>query len=104
MAKHRRPDDPCPPRPSGTTWRTVVIAAVGLLPLLPDIARVADVDTVPAVASTLAVIAAINRILALPAVDDWLDRNARWLSVTQRSRLTDPPTPPPTADPEDVTT
>lgn len=60
------------PAVSGTTWRTVVVAALGLLPLLPEIARAANVETVPAVAATLAVVAAVNRILDLPPVEAWL--------------------------------
>ena len=68
-------------RPWRTTARTVIGAALGLLPLLPDIARAAEVDTVPAVVSILAVTAAITRVAAIPEVDAWLDRYLPWLSA-----------------------
>lgn len=68
-------------RPWRTTVRTVIAAAVGLVPLLPDIARELDVATVPVVASTLTIVAALTRIFAIPEVDAWMDRYFPWLSA-----------------------
>lgn len=39
------------------------------MPLLPEIAKAAGIETLPAVVSTLAVVAAIQRILAIPQID-----------------------------------
>ena len=85
MARHRRRPDPQTLRPRIGTMRSVIVAIIGPIPLLPDIARAAHVDTVPAIAATLAVVAAIDRVLALPAVDDWLDRHLPALSTITRS-------------------
>lgn len=60
--------------PWRATLRTVIVAAVGLLPVLPDIARAANIDTVPVVVSVLAVTAAIQRIISTPSVEAWLQR------------------------------
>lgn len=67
--------------PWRATLRTVMVAAMGLLPILPDIARAADIDTIPAVAATLAITAALQRVLSLPGVDQWLKTNTTWLSA-----------------------
>ena len=74
------PHDAYPTSPTVTrypwraTVRTVIVAAVGLLPVLPDIARAANIDTVPVVASVLAVTAAIQRIISTPSVEAWLQK------------------------------
>lgn len=69
-------------RPWVATLRSVGITAIVLLPALPEIARAAGVETVPFVASTLAVAAAVTRVLAVPAVAQFIDK------------LTRPETPP----------
>lgn len=58
--------------PWRATARSVLTAAIALIPLLPDIARAAGVDTVPTVASVLVVVAAIQRVITIPAVNAWL--------------------------------
>lgn len=68
-------------RPWKATARTVVAAGLALLPALPEIADAADIDTIPVVASVLAITAAVTRVLALPAVDKWLDRYLPGLSA-----------------------
>lgn len=80
-AKHRAPDATATTseptqvrRPWRSTVRAVVVAVVALLPLLPDIAEALGIETVPVVASILAIVAAVQRVLALPAVDHWLSR------------------------------
>lgn len=66
--------------PWRATLRTVIVAAIGLLPLLPEIAKAAHVETVPVVVATLTITAAIQRVLAVPGVDKWLRDNTQWLS------------------------
>lgn len=75
--------------------RTLVAATIGLLPLLPEITLTAGIDTVPAVAQTLAVTTAVTRVLALPRVNDWLQRYrlTGWLAaepLLDASAITDP--------------
>lgn len=60
--------------PWRATIRTVLVAALAILPLLPEIAKSADIHTVPAVVSVLTVAAAIQRIITTPVVDHWLNR------------------------------
>lgn len=67
--------------PWRATLRTVLVAAAGLMPLIPDIARAAHVETVPAVVCVLALVAAIQRILAVPGVERWLERTFTFLSA-----------------------
>jgi hypothetical protein len=64
--------------PWRAVYRTVVAAlpaAVGLLYLLPDMAREAGIAQVGWVAAALGVTAGITRVLAMPAVNDWLHRH-----------------------------
>jgi len=77
--KHRAPDaatttnEPTQVRrPWRSTVRAVVVAVLALIPLLPDIAEALGIETIPVVASILTVVAAVQRVLALPAVDHWL--------------------------------
>jgi hypothetical protein len=64
--------------------RTVVAAipaAIGLLILLPDIARQAGIAQVGWVAGALTVVAAITRVLAMPAVNEFLRRHVPGLAA-----------------------
>lgn len=78
---------PATPRPAQVrypwraTLRTVLVAAIALLPVLPDIARAADIETLPIVVVFLSVAAAIQRVLSTPSVEAWL-RNYTHLSAT----------------------
>mgnify|MGYP000867253906 CR=1 FL=1 len=67
--------------PWRSTVRTVFAAVVGLLSLLPVIAATAGIDAVPAVAQILVVTGAITRVLALPGVNEWLQKNVGWLAA-----------------------
>lgn len=58
--------------PWRATIRTVFAAVVGLLPLLPIIVDELGVASVPWVAGVLAVIATVTRVLAIPAVNEWV--------------------------------
>lgn len=61
-----------------------MVAALAILPVLPEIARAADIETIPIVVSILSVSAAIQRVIAVPAVDRWLKNNLRSLSAAPR--------------------
>lgn len=88
MAHRLEPQRPRPTQvsfPWRATVRSVAVAGLALLPLLHDVAQAADIDTIPAVASTLAIVAAVQRVISLPAVDDWL---TRYLGLGAESRTT----------------
>lgn len=68
--------------PWRATLRTVFAGLVAVATLLPVAAAAGGVDTVPAVAQAITVAAAITRLLALPAVDDFLRRFAPWLAAS----------------------
>lgn len=70
--------------PWRATLRTVVAAAVALLPLLPVIAETAHIQTVPIVAGVLVVAGAVTRVLAVPAVVDWMRRYLPFLAPDSR--------------------
>ncbi|MCW6008514.1 hypothetical protein K1W54_28815 [Micromonospora sp. CPCC 205371] len=70
--------------PWRATARTVFAAVVGAISLVPTIAVTAGVDTVPAVAQVVTVSAAVTRVLAIPAVDQWLRTYAPWLASAPR--------------------
>jgi hypothetical protein len=69
--------------PWRATVRTVAAAVVGLLPLLPSIADQLGLATVPAVVTVLAVTGAVTRVLAMPAVEEWLHDHFRGLLSAQ---------------------
>ncbi|MFG2071001.1 hypothetical protein ACGFKZ_29490 [Micromonospora tulbaghiae] len=79
--------------PWRATLRTVFAATVALLTLLPVAAAAGGVDTVPAVAQLLAITGAVTRVLALPAVDEFLRAFVPWLAST--------PDAPPASAPRD---
>ena len=60
--------------PWRATLRTVLVAALALLPLLPDITKAADIHTVPAVVSVLTIAAAIQRVITIPSIDHLLNK------------------------------
>ncbi|MFE9690881.1 hypothetical protein [Micromonospora sp. NPDC005806] len=78
--------------PWRATARTIFAAVIALLSLLPTIATVAGVDAVPLVAQALAVAAAVTRVLAIPGVDDFLQRYVPFLASAP---VYEPPTPLP---------
>jgi hypothetical protein len=71
--------------PWRATARTIFAAAVGLLSLLPLIALTAGVSEQAAVAQVLLVTGAITRVLALPAVNSWLERFVPWLAAAPKA-------------------
>lgn len=70
--------------PLRATARTVFAAAVALATLLPYVAAEAHIDTVPGVAQVLGVAAAVTRVLAIPGVNDWLQKYLPWLAASPK--------------------
>lgn len=68
-------------RPWRTTVRTTFQVVMALASLLPVIAVAGDISTEHGVAQVLLVCAAVTRIMALPAVDDFLRRFVPWLAA-----------------------
>lgn len=58
--------------PKQATARTVIAAAIGLLPILPIIAHEFGAESIPWVAGVLTVTGTITRVMALPQVEAWL--------------------------------
>ncbi|PXX58077.1 hypothetical protein DFR70_11550 [Nocardia tenerifensis] len=67
--------------PWQATARTVFAVLVALASLIPVVAVAGGIDTVPAVAQLIAVCGAVTRILALPAVEDFLSRFLPFLAA-----------------------
>jgi hypothetical protein len=70
--------------PWRATLRTTAAAAVALLSLLPMIAATTHLDGAPIVVQVLGVSAIVTRVLAIPAVDNWLRRFVPALASTPR--------------------
>ena len=68
--------------PWRATLRTGIAAALAALIAFPGIAVVLSIDDIPAVASVIGIAVMITRVMAVPAVDDWLDNFAPWLAST----------------------
>lgn len=83
MSKHAKPTPTASQvsRPRAATIRTILAALVGALPLIPEIVRMYGWDSVPWIAAVAAVAAATTRVLALPAVEAYLEKYAPWLSA-----------------------
>lgn len=73
-------------QPWRATVRTMVAAVVALLPILPAIVAVAGVESIPWVVSALAVAGGVTRVLAIPAVHDWVSDYVPWLAATPPSK------------------
>ncbi len=68
--------------PWRATARTVFQAVIALLAAAPVLLATAGVDgSVGAAATFLAVSGAVTRLMALPAVDDFLTRFVPWLAA-----------------------
>lgn len=70
--------------PWRATVRTVAAATVALLPVLPEAVKVAGLNTIPWVVSVVAVAGGVTRVLAIPAVHDWLTDYVPWLAPEPR--------------------
>lgn len=67
--------------PWRATTRTVFQAAIALASLLPVIVIAGGIDTQAGVIQVLAVCAAMTRIMAMPAVNDFLRDFLPWLAA-----------------------
>ncbi len=92
MGDHSLPTDPTAVTPATQTehpWRatvrTVFAFLVGFLPLLPVIVSSSGIpESTPGIAGALAISAAVTRVLALPAVNDFLHTWVPWLAADPR--------------------
>lgn len=76
-------------RPWRATVRTAVQGLAGLLAVLPLLVEASGLDeTTPLLGGALVVSAGVTRVMALPAVEDWLERFVPWLAATPASPTT----------------
>lgn len=77
--------EPPPPSQVSHPWRAVlrtsITALIALLSLLPQIADAVNIDEIPEVAKFLAITVAVQRVLTLPGVENWLKQYAPWLAA-----------------------
>ena len=67
--------------PWRATLRTLFAALIGLASMWALIVEALGLDQgIPWVAASLAVTGAVTRLMALPAVNDWLRRYVPWLA------------------------
>lgn len=77
-------DQPVPTQsrhPWRTVARTVFQVGLALASLLPTIAAANGISTTAGVAQVLAVCAVLTRLMAMPAVNDFLRQFAPWLAA-----------------------
>ena len=77
--------------PWRATLRTLVAAAVGVLPLLPEILGGLHIGTAGTAGQFLVVTAGITRLLARPDVERWLHEYAPWLAAQPAPVPVQPP-------------
>lgn len=71
--------------PAKTVIRTLFQAALGLFTLLPVIVgEVNGAESIPWVAAALVVTGSVTRIMANPAVNDWLYAYIPWLAPADK--------------------
>lgn len=69
-------------RPWRATVRTIVQALIGLAVLVPVLVQALGLEhAAPWIAGVLAVSSAVTRVMALPAVEEWLRRFVPWLAA-----------------------
>lgn len=71
--------------PWRATVRTIVAAMLALAVILPVVATELGISQLSWVAVALAVAGGVTRVLALPAVNEWLKEYVPWLSATPRT-------------------
>lgn len=75
--------------PWRTVARTIVQALIGLAAAWALIVEAAGIDSaIPWVALSLTITAGITRVMALPAVNDWLARFVPWLAPEKPGQTT----------------
>lgn len=69
-------------RPWRATTRTALAVVIALAAMLPALVDAAGIDQAwPPAAAALAIAAAITRVMALPAVEGFLERFVPWLAA-----------------------
>lgn len=79
--------------PNRSTARTLLAAAIGLLPVLPVIAHELGIESIPWVASVLAITAAVTRTMAHPAVERWMQSTLPLLAAQPKDSDHETPDP-----------
>lgn len=73
-------------QPWRATLRTVFAVLVAVAAMLPLLVETSGLDeTLPPVAGALAIAGAVTRVLALPQVEDFLERFAPWLAAKPKA-------------------
>ena len=88
--------------PSRATIRTTFQVVIGLAAVTPFLVDAMGLRATGVVATVLAVAAAITRVMATPAVEDYLQKNIPWLAADKPAVA--PPVEPtiePTTEPGD---
>lgn len=68
--------------PWRATARTGIAVLIALAAMMPALVNAAGLDeTAPAVAAVLAIAGAVTRVMALPAVETFLERFLPWLAA-----------------------
>lgn len=68
-------------RPWRAVLRTLIVAILALIPVFQSAAVELGIDEMPWIAGTLVFMAALQRALAVPAVELFLQRYAPWLAA-----------------------
>lgn len=68
-------------RPWRALIRTLLVAALAVLPMIPEVALTLGIEEVPSVAVALTVAATAQRIISLPTVEVFLERYAPFLAA-----------------------
>lgn len=68
-------------RPWRAVIRTLIVAMIALIPIIQSAAVELGINEIPWIAGTLVFMAALQRALAVPAVEIFLQRYAPWLAA-----------------------
>lgn len=68
-------------RPWRAVLRTLIVAILALIPIFQSAAVELGINEIPWIAGTLVIMAALQRALAVPAVELFLQRYAPWLAA-----------------------
>lgn len=68
-------------RPWRAVLRTLIVAILALIPIFQSAAVELGINEIPWIAGTLVFMAALQRALAVPAVELFLQRYAPWLAA-----------------------
>lgn len=90
-------------RPWKAVLRTLIVAVLALIPLFQSAAVELGINEIPWIAGTLVFMAALQRVLAVPAVELFLQSYVPWLAAgayvgKHRGEKNNDYTPTPTVD------